>query len=144
MLNSFFTKVISILMSIWLAIAGFFGFSDIPKQVEPEEKQIKNVIYLIGDGMGFNHLKKAKDDRNTTLIMDSFEIKGNSRTASLSSSITDSAAGGTALSTGSRTGNEMIGVYYTDKYANNSYPKSITELCKEKGGSFTRPFLPPS
>lgn len=65
--------------------------------------------------------------------MESIPIKGSSRTRSLSSSVTDSAAGGTALSTGVRTGNSMVGVYYTDKDIHISYPKNITELCKERG-----------
>lgn len=104
---------------------------DVPEK--PEEKKIRNVIYLIGDGMGFNHLEMTKSDRDAVLVMDSFEIKGSSRTASLSDEVTDSAAGGTALATGTRTGNKMIGVYYDDEEAEQSYPKNITELCLERG-----------
>ena len=133
MLTTFFTKVISVLMSFLLSIAAFLGIYDAPAQKPEDENQIKNVIYLIGDGMGFNHLEKTKKERNVALVMDSFEIRGSSRTRSLSSSVTDSAAGGTALSTGVRTGNSMVGVYYEDKNANISYPKNITELCMERG-----------
>ena len=133
MLNSFFTKLVSFFMSIILAIGAFFGSGEAPEQNVEPTREIKNVIYLIGDGMGFNHLEKTKTERDVTLVMDSFAIKGASRTRSLSSSVTDSAAGGTALSTGTRTGNGMIGVYYTDKNATVSYPKNITELCMENG-----------
>lgn len=133
MLTTFFTKVISVIMSFLLSIGVFFGFSEAPEQNTDDTKKIKNVIYLIGDGMGFNHLEKTKKERNTGLVMDSFEIRGSSKTRSLSSSVTDSAAGGTALATGVRTGNGMIGVYYEDKNANISYPKNITELCQERG-----------
>ena len=132
MLTDFFTKFISAIMSFLLCLGSFFGITEAPESV-PDIPEIKNVIYLIGDGMGFNHLEKTKLERNISLVMDSFEIKGSSRTRSLSSSVTDSAAGGTALSTGVRTGNGMIGVYYEDKNATISYPKSITELCKERG-----------
>lgn len=128
---SFFTKIIAFFMSVFLAIGSFLGITDSSADKKPAE--IKNVIYLIGDGMGFNHLEKTKLERETTLVMDSFEVKGSSKTRSLSSSVTDSAAGGTALATGERTGNGMIGVYYTDKNSNISYPKNLTELCKERG-----------
>ncbi len=94
---------------------------------------IKNVIYLIGDGMGFNHLEKAKQERSINLVMDTFTERGASRTRSYTSDVTDSAAGGTALSTGERTFNGGIGVYFSDANAVFSYPKNITELCLERG-----------
>ena len=94
---------------------------------------IKNVIFLIGDGMGFNHLEKAKQERAISLTMDTFEERGESRTRSHSNAVTDSAAGGTALSTGERTFNGGIGVYFSDANAVFSYPKNITELCRERG-----------
>ena len=128
--TSFFERIIAIIMSIFIAIGNFFGIS-MPQEEEPRE--IKNVIFLIGDGMGFNHLEKTKAERDITLVMDSFEIKGSSQTASLSDAITDSAAGGTALATGTRTGNGMIGVYYDDPNAEKSYPKNLTEICMDLG-----------
>lgn len=94
---------------------------------------IKNVIYLIGDGMGFNHLEKAKLERETTLVMDSFEFIGQSMTRSFTNAVTDSAAGGTALATGTRTYNGAIGVYPLDGTATFSQPKNLTELCMEEG-----------
>ncbi len=51
MLASLLQKIISFFMSIIFAIGGLFGFGEVPKQ----NKEIKNVIYLIGDGMGFNN-----------------------------------------------------------------------------------------
>lgn len=131
MFESFRTKIVAAIMSFFMAIGSLFGFSAAPE--ENGGREIKNVIYLIGDGMGFNHLQKTKKERNVSLVMESFPIKGSSRTRSLSSSVTDSAAGGTALSTGVRTGNSMVGVYYTEKDIHISYPKNITELCKERG-----------
>ncbi len=94
---------------------------------------IKNVIYLIGDGMGFNHLEKTKLERETTLVMDSFEFIGQSMTRSFTNAVTDSAAGGTALATGTRTYNGAIGVYPLDGNAKYSQPKNLTELCMEEG-----------
>ena len=65
--------------------------------------------------------------------MDTFEIKGSSMTRSFNKKVTDSAAGGTALSSGIRTANSAVGVYPVDKTPKYSYPKSITELCMERG-----------
>ena len=136
MFNSFGAKFISVFMSILLTLGTTFGFFKAPTTKSAEtyrDDNIKNVIYLIGDGMGFNHLEKTKKERNTALVMDTFGIKGSSMTRSFSDSVTDSAAGGTALAAGVRTGNGIIGAYYLDKNSRYSYPKNITELCLERG-----------
>ncbi len=136
MFNSFGAKFISVFMSILLTLGTTFGFFKAPTTKSAEtyrNDNIKNVIYLIGDGMGFNHLEKTKKERNTALVMDTFGIKGSSMTRSFSASVTDSAAGGTALAAGVRTGNGIIGAYYLDKNSKYSYPKNITELCLERG-----------
>jgi alkaline phosphatase len=83
--------------------------------------------------MGFNHLEKTKAERNTDLVMDDFSIKGSAMTRSLTNKVTDSAASGTALATGSRTYNGAIGVYLFDRAPKYSYPKNIRELCDERG-----------
>ena len=136
MFNLFGAKFISVFMSILLTLGTTFGFFKAPTTKSAEtyrDDNIKNVIYLIGDGMGFNHLEKTKKERNTALVMDTFGIKGSSMTRSFSDSVTDSAAGGTALAVGVRTGNGIIGAYYLDKNSKYSYPKNITELCLERG-----------
>ncbi len=127
--SAIISKILAFLLSIFVAIGNFFGFNEQPK--EPGE--IKNVIYLIGDGMGFNHLEKTKAESGISLTMDRFEIRGSSQTASLTNEVTDSAAGGTALATGVRTGNGRIGVYNDDPNSVYSFPKSLTELCMERG-----------
>ena len=136
MFNSFGAKFISVFMSILLTLGTTFGFFKAPTTKSAEtyrDDNIKNVIYLIGDGMGCNHLEKTKKERNIALVMDTFGIKGSSMTRSFSDSVTDSAAGGTALAAGVRTGNGIIGAYYLDKNSRYSYPKNITELCLERG-----------
>ena len=102
-------------------------------RVPEEMDQVQNVIYLIGDGMGPLHLEKAKQERNISLAMDTFEYSGRSMTRSQFNLITDSAAGATALSCGVRTINGYVGVFYYDPLRVESTPKSITELCIEKG-----------
>ena len=76
----------------------------------------KYVFYFIGDGMGFNHVSLTEyyqgytedvfDSRPLSFTM--FPVLGWAVTHSESNLITDSAAAGTALSTGSKTNNGML------------------------------------
>lgn len=117
--------------------------SVIPPQISihnPIQKEAKSFILLIGDGMGFNQ----------TLLFETYDVategnlaysdgedifygyylpyQGESKTASASSLVTDSAAGGTALSTGYRTINGYIG-----KDVNGNDLQSLTELASTLG-----------
>ena len=136
MLNEIMAKFLSAIMSFLLTFGIYFGAFEKPttgNSGDYYDGNIKNVIYLIGDGMGFNHLEKTKKERKTTLVMDSFDIKGSSMSRSFSDKVTDSAAGGTALAAGVRTNNSVIGAYPLDINSKYSYPKNLTELCKERG-----------
>ncbi len=136
MFSAFALKFLSALTSFVITFCTTFGIwapSTTKDAAEYYDSNIKNVIFLIGDGMGFNHLEKTKLERNVALTMDTFEFQGASMTRSFSSSVTDSAAGATALSTGIRTSNGALGVYPLDLNANLSYPKNIREICAEKG-----------
>ena len=129
-------EITALLMSIILSFGTTVGIivpSTTTGATEYYDSNIRNVIYLIGDGMGLNHLEKTKSDCGVSLTMDTFDIKGSSHTRSYSDSVTDSAAGGTALATGERTYNGAIGVYFFDGLAQVSYPKNITELFAENG-----------
>ena len=133
-LANIFQPVVSALMSLIMTFATLFGIAGETTTRAPEEfETVKNVIYLIGDGMGPLHLEKAKQERSLSLAMDTFDYIGRSRTRSLSNAVTDSAAGGTALSSGVRTYNGAIGVYMYDPLHSVMQPKNITELCIEKG-----------
>ena len=70
--------------------------------------EIRNVIFMIGDGMGPSHLEWAKAETGATLSMDKMPVKGYRITDSLSG-LTDSAAGGTALSCGLLAFNSNVG-----------------------------------
>lgn len=136
MLEGLFLELGSIIMSIILTFGTLFSAFVPATTTEAEnyyDSNVKNVIYLIGDGMGFNHLEKTKDEKGLELVMDTVGIRGESRTRSLTNAVTDSAAGGTALATGVRTYNGAIGVYLTDCLGVVSVPKNITELCIERG-----------
>ena len=101
-----------------------------------------NYILMIGDGMGPNHTKlfdvppislskanKGFSDGENLFYGYLLPNQGFSRTNSLTG-VTDSAAGGTALSTGYKTVN-----YYVGQDGNHTPVKSLTELANEKGMS---------
>ena len=75
-----------------------------------QEPQVKNVIYLIGDGMGFGAVSSLllTEDEPTGFEIAS-PVIGLSETCSADNYVTDSAAGGTALATGTRTNNGYAG-----------------------------------
>src|SRR5699024_3375566 len=69
----------------------------------------KNIIYLIGDGMSFPQIP-ATEYHYGSPTMTSLPHSGMLTTYSNNSKITDSAAGATALATGHKTNNGMLGV----------------------------------
>lgn len=70
----------------------------------------KNIILLIGDGMGTTHIFAGLTANKGQLNIERFKNIGFSKTQSANSYITDSGAGGTAISTGYKTYNRAIGV----------------------------------
>jgi alkaline phosphatase len=75
-----------------------------------KKKNPKNVILLIGDGMGVSQIFSGLVANRGDLYLKNFTNIGFSATQSASHFITDSGAGGTALSTGTKTYNGAIGV----------------------------------
>lgn len=72
----------------------------------------RNVIFLIGDGMGVNQVALARHKAigaDGRLYMERMPVAGLMRTHSASHRITDSAAASTALATGVKTTNGRIG-----------------------------------
>lgn len=72
----------------------------------------RNIILLIGDGMGLAHVAGARlashGGTGGRLTLDSMPVTGIVTTYSANSMITDSAAAGTALATGTKTNNYTI------------------------------------
>lgn len=73
-------------------------------------KKPKNVILFIVDGMSLPQMHAALTANKGKLFLDNFKHMGFLKTHSADNYITDSAAGGTALSTGTKTNNGAIGV----------------------------------
>ena len=88
----------------------------------------KNVIFMIGDGMGLNQLYAGMTANGGTLSIERCTHTGLAKTYSANSYITDSAAGGTALATGNKTNNGMIGMD-----ADSVAVKSVLEFAEEAG-----------
>ncbi len=91
-------------------------------------KNPKNIILMIGDGMGLAHVYSAMTANRGHLFLENFKNIGFSKTYSSDDYITDSAAGATALSAGIKTYNGAIGVDPDKKPV-----IGIRELAERKG-----------
>ncbi|MEK4538866.1 alkaline phosphatase [Peribacillus sp. FSL K6-1552] len=83
-----------------------------PIQAESQNTP-KNVILLIGDGMGLGAIDIARQfeyGKTGILHLEKLEHVALMRTYSANNFVTDSAAGGSAIATGVKTNNESIGV----------------------------------
>ncbi len=74
------------------------------------QKKPKNVIFLIGDGMGISQIYSAMVANGNKLALERCTYAGFSKTYSANNFTTDSGAGGTALACGVKTKNGMIGM----------------------------------
>ena len=74
-----------------------------------EAPKVKNVIYLIGDGMGAGAISSLLLSEDAQTGFEMAQVVGLSETCSANNYVTDSAAGGTALATGTRTNNGYVG-----------------------------------
>ena len=106
----------------------------------------KNVILLIGDGMGFPQLTLARIDKagenlsdyaSVELFMDGMEQTGYVSTFSANSFVTDSAPAATAMATGHKTNNGVIGQDATaiTKMKDGKNLTTILELAEKAGFS---------
>jgi alkaline phosphatase len=75
-----------------------------------QDQKVKNIILLIGDGMGVAQIYAGMASSPVPLNFERFTTVGFSKTYSANDFTTDSAAGGTALACGVKTDNGMIGV----------------------------------
>ena len=101
-----------------------------------EYTEPKNFIYMIGDGMGFNivEVTRAKYEDSLyqkKLAINQLPVQSSQTTYSANAQVTDSAAGGTALSTGFKTSNQTVAMTHDDT---EGY-KTLLELAAEKGKS---------
>ena len=109
-----------------------FTKADLDKANNTEFVKPKNIIVIIGDGMGLNDIticNKFSDFKfDFGLVLDQLKNKGFATTRSASSDVTDSAASATALATGTKTANGMVGQDMQGKDL-----KNISEIARECG-----------
>ena len=99
-------------MMATLLIGGLFfsGCSSSQQLVVEEEEGVKNVILLIGDGMGLAQMSSAYYFGEGTPNFSRFKSIGLHQNTPVGKVITDSAAGATAFSSGKNSDNGAIGV----------------------------------
>ena len=118
--------VISILLLSQISIAKNYSV----KNPSINAKGVKNVIILIGDGMGFGQMEITRLCYGY-LNMENMPYYGYELTDSLSGPVTDSAAAGTAIATGFKTYNKMISTIKVNNRVVNV--TTLLELAKCSG-----------
>lgn len=92
-------------------------------------QEIKNIIFLIGDGMGIASVSMMQLENNYNgIIFDKADNIALQRTYSADNRVTDSAASGTALATGYKTNNTYLGVL-----ADGTHVESLMDVAKKCG-----------
>jgi len=99
--------------------------------ITPTGLAAKNIIILIGDGMGIAHRTAARimkngvamGKANAPLSMDTFPFTGIVNTHSLNSIVTDSSPGASCYATGNKANNNQHGVFPDDTVENGDNPR---------------------
>jgi alkaline phosphatase len=86
------------------------GSIDMKPAMQAPDQRARNIILLIGDGMGLSQISAALYSNNNRLNMSRFPVVGFHKTYSHDNLVTDSAAGATAFAAGKKTYNNAIGV----------------------------------
>lgn len=125
------------LVFIFITVGSLFGASSAygkpKKPIKP-----KHIVLIIGDGTGLAqwsayNAKRTKDINSmdsAAVVFTDFPVIGFSLTSSADAFITDSGAGATALATGKKANNYMIGMA-----ADSSKPITISEIAHLQGKS---------
>ncbi|MBQ8338638.1 MAG: alkaline phosphatase [Oscillospiraceae bacterium] len=142
-------KILALLLSLCLALGfsacsgsepdGWYTEGEITITKKQAQKIIngeftapENIIVIIGDGMGPNDITLAEKNVEGVydfgLVLNQIKNHGLATTHSADNEITDSAASGTALSTGVKTNNGYIG-----KDTNGNDIKNMAEIAREQG-----------
>ena len=98
--------------------------------IHSQESESPNIILMIGDGMGLTQITSGMYSNNNSTSLEDFQYVGLSKTHSYDNLVTDSAASGTAMSSGKKTQNKVLGL---DHEGNPI--KSILSICQDKGYS---------
>ena len=94
------------------------GISEFSVEAKKKEEKAKYIFLFIGDGMGYAHVSAAESYLSykegklggAMLTMTQFPYFGTATTYSANRCVTDSSAAGTAIASGEKTDNGMLGV----------------------------------
>jgi len=111
-----------------LPIACFFAFGNLSAENTDSIPAIRNVILMIGDGMGLSHQYAAYTANKGSLAIERCQFVGLVKTFSANDYTTDSAAAGTAIACGEKTDNYMLGIR-----PDGSRLKSMLEYAADDG-----------
>lgn len=126
---------------LWLLLIGIWALACTPRQTAETydapapisetvslERYPKNIILMIGDGMGITQITAGMYSNGNKLHLEAFPVVGLHKPYSSNSLITDSAAGATAFASGIKTYNGAIGVR-----PDTSAVPTILEQAEESG-----------
>lgn len=120
--------LISVLSILTILLSNSCAYKKDGSSCKNQSQKPRNIILMIGDGMSTPQVYAAMLTSEKNTSFERFPITGLVKTYSKSHKITDSAAGGTAIATGHKTNNGMIGMN------SDSIPvPSILEILSEKG-----------
>ncbi len=111
-----------------LLLMSFQPATNLPGPDKPLLKRPKNIILMIGDGMGITQITAAMYANGNRLELERCPVSGLVATHSADELITDSAAGATAFACGCKTSNGVLG---KDKNGKNCV--NILEQANEAG-----------
>jgi alkaline phosphatase len=113
-------------------------------QINQQGRRAKNVIFMIGDGMGIAHRTAARimvqgvsqGKSNGLLAMDQMPVTGIVATHSLNSIVTDSSPGAACYANGNKSNNNQHGVFPDDTVANFDNPRveGVGQYLRRTGG----------
>ena len=117
-------RILIVILAVMIPFSPAFSAEKAPKN-----EKVKNVILIIGDGMGLSAVASWMiDTYYAPTCFDRAQFVGISKTYSANSRVTDSAASGTAMACGVKTNNSMLGVL-----PDGTPVPSLAYLAKAKG-----------
>lgn len=120
-------SIYSISLTLIISVSLVFKSALADQETTFAPPAVQNVIIMISDGFAPAGVTLARYYKGDKLNLDSI-LSGTVRTRSTDSLITDSAAAGTAMATGYKTNNQVIGLHPE----NGTILKNIMEAAKEK------------
>ena len=103
-------KKLSLFLILLVSGSLLLSCTEAQESKETAKETPRNIILMIGDGMGLNQIYGAMTTSEESLVFEQFSNIGLQETNSADNYITDSGASGTALATGAKTNNEYISI----------------------------------